>query len=330
MERISVIGAGAWGTALAQMLAAAGRATRIWAREEDVVAAINTDHANPLFLPDVSLHQDLRATTDLAEAAAADLILLVTPAQFLRPVTAELAKHLKPGIAAVVCAKGIEKGSFALMSEVLSDTLPQAPQAILSGPTFAIEVAKGLPTAVTLACADEALGGRIVEAVGQPHFRPYWTDDVIGAQIGGAVKNVLAIACGIVEGRKLGANARAALMTRGLAEMVRYGTMRGGRGETLMGLSGLGDLALTCNDAQSRNMSLGMALGAGRSMADILAERRSVAEGAHTAGAISGHIAPMDFEMPICTAMDDVLNKAADIDATIQGMLGRPYRPEQG
>ena len=330
MEKITVIGAGAWGTALAQMLAAAGRETQIWAREADVVGAINKDHANPLYLADVPLHADLHATDDLAEAAQAELLLLVTPAQFLRPVTAELAKHVKPGVPAVICAKGIEKDSFALMSEVLSETMTESPQAVLSGPTFAIEVAKGLPTAVTLACADEALGGKMVEAIGQSHFRPYWTDDVIGAQIGGAVKNVLAIACGIVEGRALGDNARAALMTRGLAEMMRYGEMRGGRAETLMGLSGLGDLALTCNSDQSRNMSLGIELGEGRLIEDILAARRSVAEGAHTVSAISDHISPMDFEMPICTAMDGVLNYAADIDATIKGMLERPFKPELG
>jgi glycerol-3-phosphate dehydrogenase (NAD(P)+) len=329
MEKVSVIGGGAWGTALAQMLAAAGRTTRIWAREEEVVAAINTKHANDLYLPGVPLHADLGATSDLAEAAEADLILLVTPAQFLRPVAIELAAHLKAGTPMVICAKGIEKDTFALLSEVLGETVPEAPLAVLSGPTFAIEVAKGLPTAVTLACADEALGGRIVAAIGQPHFRPYWTDDVIGAQIGGAVKNVLAIACGIVEGRQMGDNARAALMTRGLAELVRYGVMRGGRAETLMGLSGLGDLALTCNSDQSRNMSLGIELGEGRRMEDILAERRSVAEGAHTVGAIADHISPMEIEMPICVAMDGILNYEADIDATIRGLLGRPYRAER-
>jgi glycerol-3-phosphate dehydrogenase (NAD(P)+) len=328
MEKITVIGAGAWGTALGQMLAAGGRQTQIWAREEEVVEVINKEHANPLFLPDVPLHADLHATNDLAEAAQADLLLLVTPAQYLRQVTAELARHATTGTPAVICAKGIEKDSYALMSEVLSETMAEAPTAILSGPTFAIEVARGLPTAVTLACTDEALGGEIVETIGQAHFRPYWTDDVVGAQIGGAVKNVLAIACGIVEGRALGDNARAALMTRGLAEMIRYGEMRGGRAETLMGLSGLGDLALTCNSDQSRNMSLGIELGEGRRMEDILAERRSVAEGAHTVSAIADHVSPMDFEMPICTAMDGVLNYMADIDATIRGMLGRPYRPE--
>ncbi len=330
MDRISVIGGGAWGTALAQMLAAAGRRTQIWAREDEVVAAINGEHINPLYLPDLPLHRNLRATGDLGEAAAADLFLLVTPAQFLRPVTAELSQHADGGIPVAVCAKGIEIGSHALMSQVLAETMPQAPQAVLSGPTFAIEVARGQPTAVTLACADETLGERMVKAIGQPHFRPYWSGDVIGAQIGGAVKNVLAIACGIVEGRELGDNARAALMTRGLAEMMRYGALRGGRPETLMGLSGLGDLALTCNSLQSRNMSLGAELGKGRSMAEVLGERRSVAEGALTAGAIADHIAPLDIEMPICDAMDRILNKDADLDQTIQGLLQRPYRAEHG
>jgi len=329
MDKVSVIGGGAWGTALAQMLAAAGRTTQIWAREEDVVASINTSHVNSLYLDGVPLQKNLRATSELAEAAEADLILLVTPAQFLRPITADLAAHLKPGIPVVVCAKGIEKGSHALMSEVLADTLPEAPLAILSGPTFAIEVAKGLPTAVTLACTDEDLGGKIVRAVGQPHFRPYWTDDVIGAQIGGAVKNVLAIACGIVQGKGLGDNARAALMTRGVAEIMRYGAWRGGRSETLMGLSGLGDLALTCNSLTSRNMSLGFELGQGRAMADILGERRSVAEGAHTVGAIADHIKDEELEMPICTAMDMILNQGAALDDVIKGLLGRPYRAEQ-
>jgi len=330
MEKVTVIGGGAWGTALAQMLAAAGRETKIWAREADVVSAINKNHCNDIYLAGVPLHAALGATTDMAEAGQAELILLVTPAQFLRPVTAELSQYLKPGVPVVICAKGIEKGSHALMSEVLAETLPAAPQAVLSGPTFAIEVAKGMPTAITLACADEAMGAEIVKTIGQPHFRPYWTDDIIGAQIGGAVKNVLAIACGIVEGRAMGDNARAALMTRGVAEIMRYGAWRGGRAETLMGLSGLGDLALTCNSLTSRNMSLGFELGKGRAMADILGERRSVAEGAHTVGALVDHIEGEDIDMPICGAMDRILNQGADLDDTIKDLLGRPYRPELG
>ncbi len=330
MDSVSVIGGGAWGTALAQMLAATGRLTKIWAREAEVVAAINGSHSNDIYLPNVLLNRNLKATSDLAEAATTDVILLVTPAQFLRPVAKELAEHLKPGLPVVICAKGIEKGSHALMSEVLAETLPDNPVAVLSGPTFAIEVAKGMPTAVTLACADENLGARLVETIGQPHFRPYWTDDVIGTQIGGAVKNVLAIACGIVKGRRMGDNARAALMTRGLAEVMRYGALRGGRPETLMGLSGLGDLALTCNSLLSRNMSLGAELGKGRTMAEVVAERQSVAEGSLTAGAIVDHIGPLDIEMPICSAVDAILNQYANLDQTIQTLLQRPYRAERG
>jgi len=328
MKKITVIGAGAWGTALAQLLAASGRKTQIWAREDEVVEAVNKDHANPLFLPDFPLHGDLRATSDLAEAAAAELILAVTPAQFLRPVMADLAAHMKPGVPVVICAKGIEKDSFALMSEVLSETMPEAPQAVLSGPTFAIEVAKGLPTAVTLACADEDLGERIMAAIGQPHFRPYWTDDVIGAQIGGAVKNVLAIACGIVEGRALGDNARAALITRGLAEIARMGRAKGGRTETFMGLSGLGDLTLTCNAMQSRNFSLGVALGQGEKLTDILNSRLSVAEGVFSAEGVVQLGNKLGIHMPICEAVDAVLNRDADIDDTISALLARPQTTE--
>jgi glycerol-3-phosphate dehydrogenase (NAD(P)+) len=323
-----VIGGGAWGTALAQTLATAGRDVTLWAREAEVVDAINDDHRNPVYLPDVPLDPKLTATTDLAAAAQAQLILLVTPAQHTRAVTANLAPHVTAGTPAVICAKGVEQQSFALMSEVVADTLPDCVAAVLSGPTFAREVAQGLPTAVTLACADPTIGHDIVEAIGQPHFRPYYTNDVIGAQIGGAVKNVIAIACGIVEGRKLGDNARAALMTRGLAEVMRYGRARGGHNETLMGLSGLGDLTLTCNSPQSRNMSLGIELGAGRSMAEVLGERRSVAEGVHTVGALTDPNNPHRVDMPICHAVDAVVNHGADIDAIIHDILSRPFKSE--
>jgi glycerol-3-phosphate dehydrogenase (NAD(P)+) len=328
MERISVIGAGAWGTALAQMLARAGRQVVLWAREAEVVNSINARHVNETYLPGVELSPLLRTTGELAEAGDADLLLLVTPAQFLRPSAIELAPHVKAGTPALICAKGIEKGTFALMSEVLAETMPDCVPAVLSGPTFASEVARGLPTAVTLACADARLGQAMVEAVGQPHFRPYLADDVIGSQIGGAIKNVIAIACGIVEGRKLGDNARAATMTRGLAEVMRYGRARGGRAETLMGLSGLGDLTLTCNSAQSRNMSLGIELGRGRALEDILSERNSIAEGAHTVAALTDPANPHAVDMPICQAVDDVVNKGADIDAIIGDILSRPFKPE--
>ena len=326
--RIAVIGAGAWGTALAQMLCHAGREVLLRAREPDVVAGINDGRENPLYLPGVPLNPALRASSDLAEVAGADLVLLVVPAQFLRRICRDLAPALKPGTPVLICAKGIELDSHALMSEAAAAELGDRPLAVLSGPTFAIEVARGLPTAVTLACADADLGARIVDSVGQAHFRPYASTDVIGAEIGGALKNVIAIACGIVMGRGLGDNARAALMTRGLAEMRRYGALRGARAETLMGLSGLGDLALTCNSPQSRNMSLGIALGEGRSMDEILGARRSVAEGVATAAAVASHARALGIDMPIAAAVAAVCHDGADLDEAIRGLLSRPFRPE--
>lgn len=328
MQRVGIIGGGAWGTALAQVAAQAGREVCLWAREAEVVAAVNTAQRNPLFLPEMPLHPGLRATGDLADAAGAELLLLVVPAQHLRAVAGQLAPLLPAATPLVLCAKGIEQDSGKLMSEVVDELLPGRPLAVLSGPTFAAEVAWDLPTAVTLAAADQELGAAIAQALGRPQFRPYLSRDVIGAQIGGAIKNVIAIACGIVEGRGLGDNARAALMTRGLAEMIRYGCHRGGETQTMMGLSGLGDLCLTCNSEQSRNMSLGIQLGEGRELQAILAERRSVAEGIYTAAAINEEARVHGLEMPISTAVDGVLNHYADIDATIGALLARPFRAE--
>lgn len=328
-RRIGVIGGGAWGTALALAALRAGQEALLWAREPAVVESVNTAQENRDYLPGVTLPAELRATGDLAEAAACDAILLVTPAQHLRSACTGLAAHLRTGTPLVICAKGIELDSHALMSEAAAAALPTGtPLAVLSGPTFAAEVARGLPTAVTLACADAALGARLVEALGSRTFRPYLSDDVVGSQVGGAVKNVLAIACGVVEGRKLGDNARAALITRGLAEITRLALALGGRPETLMGLSGLGDLTLTCSSLQSRNMSLGAALGAGRTLAEVLAERRSVAEGVYTAAAVVGLAGSKGVDMPICGAVDAILNHGAGLDATIDGLLSRPFREE--
>jgi glycerol-3-phosphate dehydrogenase (NAD(P)+) len=329
MQRIGIIGGGAWGTALALTARRAGRDVVLCAREAEVAAAINRDHVNPLFLPGVPLDPDILATTDLAEAAHdAEALLLVPPAQHLRALAATLAAHLRPGVPAVICAKGIEAPSGALLSEVAAECLPQTPLAVLSGPTFAGEVALGSPTAVTLACSDAALGRQIIAALGTRSFRPYLADDVAGAQIGGAVKNVLAIACGIVMGRKLGDNARAALITRGLAEMVRLALAKGGKSETLMGLSGLGDLVLTCTGLQSRNHSLGVALGQGRALGDILAERRSVAEGVSSAAAAAALAQRLGVDLPITAAVDAILHRGAAIDEAIQGLLARPFRSE--
>jgi len=328
MQSIGIIGGGAWGTALGLVALRAGRDALLWARETEVIAAINGRQENSLFLPGVALDPRLGATAELAEAADRDLLLLAAPAQHLRDIAGALAPHLKPGTPVVICAKGIEEHSGALLSEVVAEALPQARVALLSGPTFAVEVAKGLPTAITLAATDAALGQRLVQALGSRAFRPYYTDDVAGAQIGGAIKNVIAIACGIVLGRKLGDNARAALITRGLAEMARLALAKGGRAETLMGLSGLGDLTLTCTSLQSRNCSLGAALGEGKRLADILAARRSVAEGVTSAAAAAELAKRLGIEMPIVAAVDAILHRGAAIDAAIEGLLARPFRHE--
>ncbi|HXP30038.1 MAG TPA: NAD(P)H-dependent glycerol-3-phosphate dehydrogenase [Stellaceae bacterium] len=328
INRIGVIGGGAWGTALAQSLRRAGRDVLLWARESEVVEALNRDHANPLFLPGVALDPAIRATASLGDAAAADALLLAVPAQHLRAVAGALAPHVAAPLPAIICAKGIEAGSGALMSEVMAAALPRARRAVLSGPTFAAEVARGLPTAVTLATADGELGRLLVAALGSATFRPYLSDDPVGAQIGGAVKNVMAIACGIVMGRGLGDNARAALITRGLAETVRLALAKGGKAETLMGLSGLGDLTLTCTSLQSRNHSLGLALGEGQTLASILAGRRSIAEGVSSAAAVTALAGRLGVEMPICAAIDAILNRNASIDHAIEALLARPFRLE--
>jgi glycerol-3-phosphate dehydrogenase (NAD(P)+) len=329
MQRIGIIGGGAWGSALALTARRAGRDVVLWAREPEVAAAINRDHANPLFLPGVALDPAIGATTELAHAVrGAEALLLVAPAQHLRALAAGLKPLLPAGLPVVICAKGIEEGTGALMSELVAATLPQAPRAVLSGPTFASEVAAGLPTAVTLACADAALGRRVIAALGTRSFRPYLAADVVGAEIGGAVKNVLAIACGIVMGRKLGDNARAALITRGLAEMVRLALAKGGKPETLMGLSGLGDLVLTCTSLTSRNHSLGVALGEGKALAEILAGRRSIAEGVSSAAAAAALARRLGIDMPITTAVDAILHHGAAIDTAIEGLLARPFRSE--
>ncbi len=328
MQRFGVIGGGAWGTALAQVLRRAGRDVVIWAREPEVVAAINTSHNNPLFLPGVALDPALRATGDVVEAARADALLLVVPAQHLREMCRQLGGTLAPSTPLVICAKGIEEESGALLSEVVAASLPQACLAVLSGPTFAAEVAHGLPTAITLAASDEELGQRLIAALGTREFRPYFTDDVAGAQIGGAVKNVMAIACGIVMGRGFGDNARAALITRGLAEMVRLALAHGGKAETLMGLSGLGDLTLTCSSTQSRNHSLGLALGKGEKLDTYVAGRRSVAEGVTSAAATAALARKLKVDMPIVSAIDAILHHGAAIDKVIEALLTRPFKAE--
>lgn len=321
--RIGVIGGGAWGTALAQV-AARGGEVLLWAREEEVVAAINDRHENSMFLPGVPLSPAIRATGALDDLADRDALLVVAPAQHVGAVLNALPSNDTP---LVLCAKGIEAGSRRLVGEVAQAAHPGAPIAVLSGPTFAHEVAAGLPTAVTLACADPALQVRLAERLASPTFRPYASSDVIGAEIGGAVKNVLAIACGVVEGAGLGQNARAALIARGFAEMTRFGLARRARAETLAGLSGLGDLVLSCSSTSSRNFSLGVGLGQGRSATDLLADRRTVAEGAFTAPVLAEAAAQAGVDMPITDAVCRLL-QGAPASEVISSLLARPRRDE--
>lgn len=324
---VGVIGAGAWGTALAQMLASDGRAVLIWARETELVAEINSARTNSLFLPSATLSDTIRATGDLGEMAGLDALLVVTPAQHMGSVLAAMPEHPRD---LVLCSKGIEAGTGRLMNHVARDAAPGSAIAVLSGPTFAHEVAAGLPTAVTLACAEgEEQWDRIAPLVARQAFRPYFSDDVTGAEIGGSVKNVLAIACGVVDGLGLGQNARAALIARGYAEMLRFGEALGARAETLAGLCGLGDLVLTCSSTSSRNFSLGKALGEGRKADELMADRKTVAEGAHTAPVLVELAARHAIAMPIVTAVYDLL-KGDEPRAVVSALLSRPLRAEQG
>jgi glycerol-3-phosphate dehydrogenase (NAD(P)+) len=325
---VGILGGGAWGTALAQTMHRAGRDVILWAYEFETVYEINAHHTNRVYLPSVTLDPAIKATAKAGDLAGADVLLLVAPSQFVRMVAAEVAPHSGSGKPVVICTKGFEEDTGGLMSEVVGQVLPQAQLAVLSGPSFAGEVARNLPAALTLACQSRDLGVKLTAALSHRGFRLYWTDDVIAAQIGGAVKNVLAIAAGIVEGRQLGASAHAALTTRGFAELARLGTRLGGRFETLTGLSGLGDLILTCSSTQSRNMSLGHALGQGQSLEDILGARKSFTEGVHSAGAVVSLAKRHGVEMPICEAVYSVVKGEMSAGEAIEALLSRPLRAE--
>lgn len=325
MARVGVVGAGAFGTAMACVLRRAGHDVVLWAREPEVARAINLDAANPVFLPGIAIPAGIVASNDMAAAAAgADFVLLAPPAQHMRGVTLALAPHLTAGTPAVTCSKGIERGSCALMSEVIDETLPTARLAVMSGPSFAHEIAADLPAGVTLACTDLALAERLAQAIGSPRFRVYLSDDIVGAQLGGALKNVYGIACGIVLGRKLGSSARSTLVARSLDEMMRLGLAMGARQETFTGLSGVGDLDLCANSPSSRNTSLGIALGEGRQLQDVLAERVTVQEGVHSAESVAALARSHALDMPIALTVDGILNHGADIDASIASLLARP------
>lgn len=323
---LGILGGGAWGTALAQVCASDGTAVRLWAREPEVVTAINAERRNPLFLASAELAASITATGDMAELDDLAVLLVVAPAQHLGKVLAGLTDRPRD---LVLCSKGIEAGTGRLMAEVAHQALPQAQIAVLSGPTFAHEVAAGLPTAVTLACAGgEAQWARLSASLSRPTLRPYYSDDVIGAEIGGAVKNVLAIACGVVDGLGLGQNARAALIARGYAEMTRFGLALGARAETLAGLCGLGDLVLTCSSTSSRNFTLGKALGEGMSAAEALSGKLSVAEGAHTAPVLADLAGKRGIAMPIVDAVARLLAGTAPARQVVAELLSRPLRAE--
>lgn len=324
-QKIGVIGGGAWGTALAQVMAINGRDTLIWAREPEVVEAINSSHENSVFLKGVPLSPCLKATTDLMQAAECDIILLVTPAQFVRSTVQTIKPALKAGKPLVICAKGIELDSGLLLSQVVKEVAPEAMVAILTGPTFASEVARGLPAAVTIAAEDKDVAQELQDVLGVSGFRPYATTDIIGTQLGGAIKNVIAIACGVVEGRKLGETARAALLTRGIAEIARLGVAMGAKRETLMGMCGIGDLTLTCSSMQSRNFSLGAALGEGKTLADILGSRNAVTEGVHTVKSTLSLAKKHAVDMPITEAVANLLDEKFSVDQAIEDMLNRPF-----
>ena len=324
-ETIGVLGAGAWGTALAQMLASDGREVTLWAREAELVAEVNEQRSNSLFLPSAELSPGIRATNDLTEMADLSILLVVTPAQHMGAVLGDMPAHPRD---LVLCSKGIEASSGRMMNHVAAEIAPDSAIAVLSGPTFAHEVAAGLPTAVTLACGgSEAQWQRLAPAIARPAFRPYFSKDIVGAEVGGSIKNVLAIACGVVEGLGLGQNARAALIARGYAEMLRFGEALGAEAETLAGLCGLGDLVLTCTSTSSRNFSLGKALGEGRSAEALMKDRRTVAEGAHTAPVLDRLAHERDIAMPIVAAVNRLLD-GDDAQSVVSALLARPLKAE--
>ncbi|MCZ7642911.1 MAG: NAD(P)-dependent glycerol-3-phosphate dehydrogenase [Pseudorhodoplanes sp.] len=326
-HRFTVLGAGSWGSALANAAARAGRRVTLWTRDAQTAAAMARTRESRR-LPGVQLDRSIAVTASLADAlAAADAILLVVPAQAVRAVATEIADGIADGTPVIVCAKGIERGTYKFMTQIVSECAPRAMPAILSGPSFADDVARGLPTAVTLAALDAGQASALSQALATATFRPYHSTDVRGTEIGGATKNVLAIAAGIVSGRALGASAAAALITRGFAELVRFGRFFGARLETLTGLSGLGDLVLSCSSPQSRNFSLGLALGSGASLDQARAGGK-LAEGAFTASVIAALARENDIDMPIASAVDAVLDGRTSIDAAIEGLLTRPIGAE--
>ncbi len=326
---VGVIGAGAWGTALAILANRAGSDVKLWSRNETVINNIRSRRINEAYLPDCFVDPSIQITSDLAEVAKSQLLILSVPSQSVRTICISLSDLIEPSRPIIISSKGIERGSLALMSEVVQSILPSNPVAVISGPNFANEAAAGLPTATTLACLDPVLGEQITYAIGGKLFRPYLTNDIIGAQIGGAVKNVAAIACGIAAGKEFGENARAALITRAVAEMGRLARVKGGRQETLLGLSGIGDLMLTCSSLKSRNMSLGYSLGQGKSIKELLpGNMHGLTEGVVTADSIYELSMKLGLTMPISMAVYNILKQNVTVDEGIMDLLGRPFAAE--
>lgn len=328
MTKIGVIGAGAWGTALAHVLANEGKDVTLWARTPEIVATIEAMQENDKYLPGIRLNETIKTTESLTKAASADVLMLVTPAQHVRRTLEALKADVSGGKPVILCSKGIELESGLLMSQVAADVIPGGQFAVMTGPTFAHEIAKGHPSAVTLAMEDKTQGRSLCEDIAVRTLRPYYSDDILGAQIGGAVKNVIAIACGAIIGKGLSESSRAALVTRGLAEMGRLASAMGAKKETLMGMCGVGDMILTCSSMQSRNYSFGIEIGKGKSPSDILESRSAVTEGFYTAKALMTLAQRNAVDMPICQSVYECLAEEQNFDEAIEKMLDRPVRKE--
>lgn len=328
-NQIGIIGTGSWGTALAITMSNTSTKIVMWGRDAATVAAINSTNTNLKYLPYAKLPSNITAVTELEHLLQSDVIIVTIPSQTIRSICQQLAKiGLSKSIPLVLCAKGIEQNSLMLMSEVVDNILPEQQTAILSGPNFADEIAKGLPAAATLSARDRELAASLAKSLGNKLFRLYYSDDIIGAQIGGATKNVLAIACGIIIGRKMGENAKAALMTRGIAEIKRLCLAKGGKTETLLGLSGLGDIILTCNSTKSRNTNLGIEIGKSNDLEAVLNKQTKIVEGLTSAKPLYELSRSLKVEMPIAAAVYEVLHQNADLDKTIDNLLNRPMLHE--
>jgi len=328
MKKVGIIGAGSWGTALAIVINRAACDVVLWDRSEEKVREISSSNRNSKYLPGAFVDPAIKLTTNVAEVCDVDMLIITIPAQFVRAMVIQFANHTKPNVPVIIASKGIESGSLMLVSDVIRTVMPDNPIAILSGPNFAVEIAAGLPSATTIACADHIVGEQIAFAIGSTKFRPYYTDDIIGAQVGGAMKNVIAIACGISHGKGFGENARAAIITRGMAEIRRVCQTYGGKQETLLGLSGIGDLMLTCMSVKSRNFSFGYEIGQGRDVEEALEKRGETTEGIATSEALYRLAETRKLQLPLCGAVYSILHRKENVDEAINNLLMRQLQSE--